>query len=222
MKKPCLTCFALVLLVFGAGSRAHAESYVGLLAGNYGTVSDATVTATQTQVVCFTPPCSQTVAGPVHFNREHTAGIRAGVWFDWIGMATEYTNSGATSANGPTNAPGSGVEVNFDSLSLLLMARTPVLATAYLPDSYLYGGVGISSVYGRVSVSAPPLAPVSGESTTSGMMLLAGGALRFSHHVMLFAEWRAQDISFNYSYLGSSADIPFSVSEFVLGAAYWF
>ncbi len=217
MRLPLLACLALCL-----PGAAHAESYIGLLAGNYGTVSDATVSATQTQYICLAPPCSQTVAGPVHFNREHTAGIRAGYWLEWIGVAWEYTTSGATSAYGPTSAPGSGVEVNFDALSLLLMARTPALESRHFPDSYLYAGLGFSSVYGRFSVSAPPLGPVSGEQSTSGVLFLAGATMRFSKSVMLFAEWRAQQISFDYSGFNGSTNIPFDVSEIVLGVAYWY
>lgn len=220
MRMPFVACVALCLL--GAAGAARGESYIGLLGGNYGRVSDATVSATQTQFLCFFPPCSQTVSGPVHFNREHTAGIRAGSWYDWFGLAWEYTSSGATSASGPNAASGSGAEVNFDSLSVLLMARTPALQSRYFPDSYLYGGLGISSVYARISVSAPPLSPVSGTTTTSGVLVLAGGALRFSRSVMLFAEWRAQQLSFDYSGINGDATIPFDVSEVVLGAAYWF
>lgn len=220
MKRVRLACLALSLLAV-AGA-AHAEAYIGLLGGNNGTVSAATVSATQTQFICFAPPCSQTVSGPVRFNREHTAGIRTGAWYDWFGVAWEYTSSGATSASGPGTAPGNSVEVNFDALSVLLMGRTPALESRYFPDSYLYAGFGISSVYGRVSVSAPPLAPVSGTTTTTGVLFLAGGTLRFSRHAMLFAEWRGQQLSFDYSGFNKSANIPFDVSEFVLGVAYWY
>lgn len=220
MRKPFLACLALCLL--GLTGPARAEAYIGLLAGNYGSVSDTTVSATQTQFICFAPPCSQTVSGPVHFNREHTAGIRAGVWSDGFGMAWEYTTSGATSASWPNAQPGSGVEVNFDSISLLLMGRTRALESRYFPDSYLYAGVGLSSIYGRISVSAPPLAPVSGTTSSFGLMFLAGGALRFSKHVMLFAEWRARQQSFDYSGINGSTNVPFDLSEMVLGAAYWY
>jgi hypothetical protein len=211
----------LALCLLAVSAAAHAESWVGLLGGNAGTVSDGTVTATQTQLVCLTAPCSQTVAGPVRFNRDHTAGIRGGIWYGTYGLAWEYTISGVTSAGGPGASPAS-VEVNFDSLSLLALARTPALQTDSFPDSYLYAGLGASSVYGRFSVSAPPLAPMSGTDSTGGLMILGGGVMRFSQHFMLFGEWRMQDLTFRYSELGDSLNIPVKVSEFVLGAAYWY
>lgn len=220
MKQPRPSCLAIVLVWLCATGTARAESYLGLLAGNHGTVSDATVSATQTQLVCLAPPCSQTVAGPVRFNREHTAGIRGGVWYGGFGLAWEYTISGATSAAGPTS-PGN-VEINFDALSLLGLARTPALNSAYLPDTYLYAGLGASSVYGRFTVSAAPLPPMSGTSSTAGLMFLGGGAMRFSRHAMLFAEWRMQDLTFRSSIAGDSLNIPVKLSEIVLGAAYWY
>jgi hypothetical protein len=220
MTRSGLTFFTLCVL--GASGAAHAESYVGLLGGNHGSVSDGTVTSTRTQLICVTPPCSQTVAGPVRFNRVHTAGIRGGVWYDNFGLAWEYTISGVSSVTGPTSAADSNVEVNFDTLSLLAMARTPPLKTAVLPDSYLYAGLGASTVYGRFSVSAPPLAPMSGTSTSVGLMLLGGGAMRFSQRLMLFGEWRMQDMTFSSTRLDASVNIPVKVSQFILGAAYWY
>lgn len=220
MKRARLSCLALVLAWLCAAGPARAESYLGLLAGNHGTVADATVSATQTQLVCFAPPCSQSVAGAVRFNREHTAGIRGGVWYGTFGLAWEYTISAATSAAGPTS-PGN-VEINFDSLSLLALARTPALSSASLPDSYLYAGLGGSSVYGRFTVSAAPLPPMSGTASTAGLMFLGGGALRFSRHAMLFAEWRMQDLTFRSNMAGNSLNIPLKFSEIVLGAAYWY
>jgi hypothetical protein len=219
MTRPRQTLLALYLLA--ASPAVHAESWVGLLAGNNGTVSDGTVTATQTQLICLTAPCSQTVAGQVRFNREHTTGIRGGIWYGTYGLAWEYTISGVTSAGGPGASPAS-VEVNFDSLSLLALARTPALQTEFFPDSYLYAGLGASSVYGRFSVLAPPLAPMSGTDSTAGLMILGGGVMRFSQHFMLFGEWRMQDLTFNYSEAGNSLNIPVRVSEFILGAAYWY
>lgn len=96
MEKSCLTYFAVSLFSLGAAGTAHAGNYIGLMAGNFGTVSDATVTASQSQLICFTPPCSQTASGTAHFNREHSAGIRVGAWYGTFGLASEYTTSGAT------------------------------------------------------------------------------------------------------------------------------
>jgi hypothetical protein len=217
MRMRCLAFVALCLL--GTGGAAHAEAYVALMAGN-GQVSDSTVTVTQTQLFCFTPPCSQTVANRVHFDRQHAGGIRLGVWFEYLGLAAEYTTSGVNNSSTPVTSPNvSGVEVNYDATTALVMVRTPTLRTAYLPDSYLYAGVGASTVYGRFSVITQQLVPTSGDVTTSSTLFLVGGAMHFSR-VMLFAEWRARELSLHSDYLGASADIPLSSTELLGGLAY--
>ena len=63
---------------------------------------------------------------------------------------------------------------------------------------------------------------LGGNAGTAGLMILGGGVMRFSQHFMLFGEWRMQDLTFRYSALGDSVNIPVKVSEFVLGAAYWY
>lgn len=222
MKKTCMMHFAVALLLLGTSNLAQAEEYIGLLAGNNAHVADATVSLTRTQLICFTTPCSQAAAGNVQFNRGHTAGIRYGFWFDNFGMAAEYSTSGFVSSYTPgTNPAITSVEVNYDALTVLLMLRTPMLQSDYLPDSYLYAGLGISSVYGRFSVVTQKLGSMSGQTTVDAPMLLVGGTMRFSR-VMLFAEWRLLEMDFNYSYLGDSVDIPVNSSEVLFGLAYWF
>lgn len=222
MKKTCLTLFAAVLFLLYAGKFAQAEEYLGLLAGNNAKVADATVSLTRTQLLCFTPPCSQTAAGNVQFNRGHNAGIRYGFWLESFGMAAEYSTSGFVNSYTPGTSPAiTSVEVNYDALTLFLMLRTPMLQSDYLPDSYLYAGLGMASVYGRYSVVTQKLGSMSGQNTVDAPIFMIGGTMRFSR-VMLFAEWRRVELNFNYSFLGDSLSIPVNSSEALFGVAYWF
>lgn len=225
MKKSCpafLAYFVFAILSLGYGSLAHAEEYIGILVGYYD-AADTTVTATQSQLICLFPPCSSSVTNKVHFDRGHSAGIRYGFWWsDYFGAAAEFTSSGVNNSNTPITSPGvTQVEVNYESIALILMLRTHMLKTEYLPDSYLYGGVGPSSTHGRISVVTQQLAPISGDVNTNSIILVAGGAVQF-FGMTLFAEWRTQDLNFNFSYLGSSANPRVSTSEKMFGVAYRF
>ncbi len=222
MKKTCLTLFAVALFLPYACNFAQAEEYLGLLAGNNAKVAEATVSLTRTQLVCFTPPCSQTAADNVQFNRGHIAGIRYGFWFENFGMAAEYSTSGFVNSYTPgTNPAITSVEVNYDAVTVFLMLRTPVLRSEYLPDSYAYGGLGLATVFGRFSVVTQRLGSMSGQKTVDTPILMIGGAMRFSR-VMLFAEWRWVELSFDYSLLGDSMSIPVNSSEALFGIAYRF
>lgn len=126
---------------------------------------------------------------------------------------------------------GASATVSYQSFSFIPMLRASFFKTDSMPGGLvnLYGGFGLDFIpSANIDATIPPLPPVSASSSMSnstnntfGTTLLIGASLRFSK-IILFAEWRATEASFSYSYLGDGVSIPVSANETVLGVAYRF
>jgi hypothetical protein len=193
------------------------EAYV-LLFGGPAFFSRSEVQATNKGILV----ADVTVQRDVAFRGDAVAGLRAGAWLHpWLGVAMELAT---------TKAAADLVELRYTTLSLIPMARLPLLASAGEPHGrlYLYAGLPLSMVVeGQGTARFPELGhDVSGSpngfgkdgQVSLGVGALVGVGLNLGPVVVLL-EQRVSTLDLTFSQLFQEVRATVASRQTILGAA---
>lgn len=176
--------FLLVVSAVGvlaiAPPRAQAEPFLDLYVGA------ARTGETEVTIQEFLTPA--TASRTVDFDSSVTFGGRIGYWFEglpWVGVALDVSSF---------KAEGQNVDIAVFPVSILVMLRWALLATAAIPQGRVqpYVGIGPGVFISDVDVDFRPAVAeeVSDWSLDLGLDVRAGLAWQFHKRVAIFAEYR--------------------------------
>jgi opacity protein-like surface antigen len=127
-------------------------------------------------------------------------GLRGGYWFkqlNWLGTALDFSTFSVDSQYTST-------EVRFNSISLMLLLRYPLLVSEEYPNGRFYPYAGAGASFVTADVSSPYAYDRDSEDyddddSGSGTVLCAGATWFFTETVGCFVEYRAVSMSFDQS-----------------------
>ncbi|MGD0946627.1 MAG: outer membrane beta-barrel protein [Candidatus Binatia bacterium] len=153
--------------------------------------------------------------GRAHFADSVTVGGRIGYWFEGaplLGVAgtVSYYQPGAS---------GSTAKTEVVPLTLLAMARWPVLESNEFPNGRLQPYVGVGPGFFITDVSAPGFSDTSKEA---GLDVRAGVHWLFTSHVGSFVEYRLTHVGTTFRDQGERVETSLTTHHFLTGMAYHF
>ena len=143
-----------------------------------------------------TEPTAANLTRQLDFGAGPALGLRGGYWFaghPWLGVAGDLSY---------LSLSAEGTSISAVPISLLLMLRWPLLASAEHPTGKLqpYIGFGPSFVAGNSSIDVAPLTKTQdGSFSALGADARAGLLWNFHRHIGVFGEYR-----FTYFNAGTS------------------
>lgn len=153
--------------------------------------------------------------GRVHFADSVTVGGRIGYWFEGaplLGVAgtVSYYQPGAS---------GSTAKTEVVPLTLLAMARWPLLESTQFPNGRLQPYVGVGPGFFITDVSAPGFSDTSKEA---GLDVRAGASLLLTPHVGWLVEYRLTHVGTTFHDQGERVETSLTTHHFLTGMAYHF
>jgi opacity protein-like surface antigen len=168
-----------------------------------------------TQNAKITESNGKRAEGRAHFADSVTVGGRIGYWFEGaplLGVAgtVSYYQPGAS---------GSTAKTEVVPLTLLAMARWPLLESNEFPNGRLQPYVGVGPGFFITDVSAPGFSDTSKEA---GLDVRAGANLLFTSHVGSFVEYRLTHVGTTFRDQGVKEETSLTTHHFLAGMAYHF